>query len=298
MSGAARSALPMATAEILASLAQHRVLSTPQIGEIHFPGRSLRWVRSILARLAAADLAAFVPNVRAAGEPRRLWYATEPGARAAVEAGLLRSLPRLLDARAASGPLRRHTLAVNEAAICFLRAARQRGEECGPLAWRHEVAHRLGYGRRAGSLFADAVLSYMRLTDSEVVLEQRFLELDRATLSVDRLAAELSRYGRLRRAEGKGKGEPLWRSQYPAFPPVVCVLTGATRVALQRRRDTVAAILLDDPDFVGTPDLSIRFCLAEDLAERGPFARIFADVRDPERAVDWLVSAGEPEAGR
>lgn len=296
MSGAARLGLPVATVEILASLAQHRVLSTPQIREIHFPERSLRWVRSILARIAHAELAAFVPNISAAGEPRRLWRVTERGARVALQAGLLESMPRLLDSKAASGPLRRHTLALNEAAICFLRAARQRGDECGPLAWRHEVAHRLGYGRRASSLFADAVLTYVRLTDSEVVLEQRFLELDRATLSVDRLAAELGHYGRLLRAEGQRKGEPLWRSQYPSFPPVICVLAGASRAALRRRRDTVVAILSEDPDFTGSPDLSVRVCLAEDLAEHGPFAPIFTDVRDPEKAIDWLVANPAPGA--
>jgi hypothetical protein len=245
-----------------------------------------------LAPLGDAGLAAFVPNVGAAGAPRRLWYVTERGARAALDAGLLEEMPRVLDAEAASGPLQAHTLAVNDAAICFLRSARARGDECGPLAWRHEVAHRLGYGRRTGSLFADVVLTYVRLTESEVVVEQRFLELDRATLSVDRLAAELARYGRLLRAMGK-QGEPLWRSQYPSFPPVVCVLAGSSRAALRRRRDTAVAILGDDPDFARSPDLSIRLCLAEDLDERGPFEPIFTDARDPEQPVDWLLAEGE-----
>ena len=159
---------------------------------------------------------------------------------------------------------------------------------------RHAVEPRsthARHGRRGRSLFADAVLTYVRLTTSEVVVEQRFLELDRATLSVDRLAAELARYGRLLRAEGK-QGEPLWRSQYPSFPPVICVLAGIDRAALRRRRDTTVAILRDDLDFVGSPDLSVRLCLAEDLAERGPFAPIFTDARDPEEPVDWLRAEG------
>jgi hypothetical protein len=289
---AAKPTVPMAAPELLASLAQHRVLSTPQVHAIHFPTRSPRWARMVLAPLADAGLAAFVPNLGAPGAPRRLWYATERGARAALDAGLLEEMPRLMDAEAAGGPLQRHTLAVNDAAICFLRAARERGDECGPLAWRHEVIHRLGYGRRARSLFADAVLTYVRLTDSEVVVEQRFLELDRATLSVDRLAAELGRYGALRRVEDR-QGEPLWRSQYPSFPPVICVLAGADRAALGRRRDTAVAILRDDPDFAGSPDLSVRLCLAEDLARHGPFAPIFVDARDPEEPVDWLLAEGE-----
>lgn len=288
MSGAAKPALPQASTEILASLAQHRVLSTPQVAAIHLPDCSSRWARMVLARLADAGLVAFVPNLGPAGAPRRLWYVTERGAQAALAAGLLEEMPRLLDAKAAAGPLQAHTLAVNDAAISFLRSAQERGDECGPLAWRHEVAHRLGWGRRARSLFSDAVLTYVRLTESEVVVEQRFLELDRATLSVDRLAAELARYGRLLRAEGKG-GEPLWRSQYPAFPAVVCVLAGSGRSALRRRRDTAVAILQGDPDFTGSPGLSIRFCLAEDLMERGPFAPIFLDAHEPEKPIDWLL---------
>ncbi len=292
MKPAAKLNLPMAATELLASLAQHRVLSTPQVRAIHFPDRSPRWTRMVLAPLADAGLAAFVPNVGTAGAPRRLWYATERGANAALDAGLLEEMPRLLDAEAAAGPLQRHTLAVNDAAISFLRSARERGDECGSLAWRHEVVHRLGHGRRARPLFADAVLTYVRLTATEVVVEQRFLELDRATLSIDRLAAELARYGRLLRAEGK-QGEPLWRAQYPSFPPVICVLAGAGRAALLRRRDAVTAILGDDPDFTGSPDLSVRLCLAEDLAERGSFAPIFIDARDPEEPVNWLLAEGE-----
>lgn len=295
MSPATKLGVPEAATEILASLAQHRVLSTPQVGAIHLPGRSQRWVRTVLARLADAGFAAFVPSLGAPGAPRRLWYATERGARAALEAGLLERMPRLIDAESASGPLQAHTLAVNEAAISFLRSARERGDDCGPLAWRHEVPHRLGHGRRAGTLFADAVLTYLRVADSEVVVEQRCLELDRATLSVDRLAAELGRYGRFMRAAGK-QGDPLWRSQYPFFPPVLCVLAHArrrdarsARAALLRRRDAVVAILRDDLDFARSPDLSVRLCLAEDLRERGPFAPIFIDARDPEEPVDWLV---------
>jgi Replication-relaxation len=286
VSGGPRLAVPLAAAEILASLAEHRVLSTPQVGEIHFPGKSDRWVQMVLSRLAEAGLARFVPS---SGAPRRVWYVTRRGAEAAIEAGLLREIPRLLDAEAASGPLQAHTLAVNASGICFMRCARERGDECGPLAWRHEVPHRLGQSHRGGTLFADAVLTYVRLTAAEVVVEQRFLELDRATLSVDRLAAELARYGRLFRAESR-EHERLWRARYPAFPPVICILAGSEdQAALRRRRDTTIAILQGDPDFARAPGLSVRLCLAGDLARLGPFAPIFVDARDPDCAVDWLV---------
>ena len=198
-------------------------------------------------------------------------------------------MPRLIGAEGAAGPLQAHTLAVNDAAICFLRAARERGDEFGPLAWRHEVAHRARVGRRRRARCSPTRCSPIcGSTAAEVVVEQRFLELDRATLSVDRLAAELARYAALscaprasrasrsgalstrssRRSSACSPGQGGRRCGAAATPPWRCC--GA------------------DPDFSGSPELSIRLCLAEDLAERGPFAPIFTDARDPEEPVDWL----------
>lgn len=297
MSGIATTApgLPEAATEIVASLAQHRVLSTAQVRAIHLPGRGQRRAQQVLAALEGAGLICHA-QVRAA--PRRLWYLSEAGAQAARDSGLLSEAPRLLGAAQAAGQLREHTLAVNDAAICFLRAARERGDEFGPLSWRHEVAHPLasGRGRRRRALLADAVLSYLRLEAEEVVVEQRFLELDRATLPVDRLAAQLGRYAQLYRA-ADAEGEPLWRSRYPSFPAVLCVLAGDSRSALERRRDTVAALLRSDPELSRARGVAIRICLAAELAERGPFAPIFCEVRGPRRGpVDWL-GLHEEESG-
>lgn len=279
--------IPAAGIEIVASLAAHRVLSTAQVAEVHLPDRSRRRAQQVLVSLERAGLAA---HVEAGGAPRRLWHASETGARAAQELGLLEGEPRPASAAEVAGALRAHTLAVNDAAICFLRAAREHGDEFGPLSWRHEVVHPLsrGRGRRRRVLIADAVLSYLRLEDEEVVLEQRFLELDRATLSVDRLAAELGRYAQLQRARDPG-GEPLWRSRYPSFPATVCVLAGAPRAALERRRDVVLALLESDPALVRAPQARISVCLLEDLAAAGPFAPIFEAVGRKGGAVDWLA---------
>ena len=194
--------------EIVASLAQHRVLSAAQVRAIHLPGSGERWAQRLLVRLAEAGLAGYVRSPRS---HRRLWHVTELGARVAREAGAIDGEPRLIGAEGAAGPLQAHTLAVNDAAICFLEAARQRGDEFGALSWRHEVAHPLsrGRGRRRRSLVADAVLTYLRLGENGLSIEQRFLELDRATLSVDRLAGELARYADLHRLAGNDGGEPL-----------------------------------------------------------------------------------------
>lgn len=283
--------LPPKAIEILASLAAHRALSTPQVQAIHSAGAEPRWVQKLLGRLRAAGLADYV---RSAHGRRRLWHATEEGARLAREAGVLEGEPPV-GAELAAGPLAAHTLAVNEAAICFLRAAAERGDDYGPLAWRHEVYHLLshGRGRRRRSLVADAVFTYLRQDGSEIAIEQRFLELDRATLSVDRLAAELARYAELHRAkEVKGR-EPLWRARYPVFPPVHCVLTGAPRKALVRRRSTASLLLASDPLFSRTPDVAISICLLEDLRREGPYAPVFRDVRDPGTPVDWLGKKAE-----
>jgi Replication-relaxation len=186
--------LPEATAEIIASLGEHRVLSTEQVRMIHLADRSLRRTQQVLAGIEEAGL---IQHVDTRIAPRRLWFVSERGAALAFELVGLETQPRVLQAADAAGPLRAHTLAVNDAAICFLKAARERDDEFGPFSWRQEVAHPMsrGRGRRRRTLFADAVLAYQRHEEDGTALE-----LDRATLSVDRLVAELSRYAQLYRA--------------------------------------------------------------------------------------------------
>lgn len=286
--------LPEIAAELLASLGEHRVLSTEQLRTIHLPERSLRRTQQVVASLESAGL---LSHVDARAAPRRLWFLTEAGADLAVDAGGLERRPKVLEPREAAGPLRAHTLAVNDAAICFVRTARERGDEFGPLSWRHEVAHPLseGRGRRRRTLFADAVLTYLRQPARKIFLEYVFLELDRATLSVDRLAMELSRYADLYRAAGS-TGEPIWKGLYPVFPRVLCVLAGGSREALHRRRDVSLYLLDRDPQVERTPEVRIYFCLLEDLESEGPFAPIFRGLDDPKQPVDWLGNPGEEEA--
>jgi hypothetical protein len=279
--------LPSAGIEIVTSLAAHRALSTGQIRVMHLPATGPRRCRTILARIAAAGL---IDHARTAGgSPQRLWFATEAGVRAVVDVGALPRAPRVFEAAEVVGPLQAHTFAVNEAAIAFMVAARGRGDDFGPLAWRNEVSHPLVRpARRGRSVIADALLTYLRTAAAgKVFVEHRFLELDRATLAVDGMAAELARYADLFRADG-GAGEPLWRSRYPSFPSVICVLAGAGREVLVRRRDTALALLRAEPQLTRTPEVEIRVCLLDELVERGPFSPIFRALRDPGRAVDWL----------
>jgi hypothetical protein len=288
--------LPEATAEVITSLGEHRVLSTAQVRAIHFPDRSPRRTQQVLAYLERAGLIAHVESRRA---PRRLWFLTESGADLALDAGEIERRPKVLSPQQAAGPLRAHTLGVNEVGISFLRTARERGEEFGPLSWRHEIAHPLNRGRGTArrTLIADAVLSYVRADEKDYVFEQRFVEVDRATLTVERLVAELARYAQLYRARDKG-GEALWRSHYPAFPSVICALTGASRKALTRRRSMALVLLGENPELSRAYGVTISFCLLDDLRSRGPFAPIFREVGAPSRSVDWLGEGETDDEGR
>jgi hypothetical protein len=294
MSAATESVLPEVTVEIVASVAEHRVLSTPQLHAIHFPASGVRWAQRVLLRLHRAGLLA---KVRPQHAPRRLWFITEKGAQLALEAGALSDPPKVFGPEAAIGQLQRHTLAVNDAAICFLAAGRERGDEFGPLSWRHEIAHPLGVGRHRRLLIPDAVLTYLRVGEGRLSIEQRFLELDRATLAVDRLAAKLGRYAELYRAQDKAH-EPIWKARYPTFPPVLCVLAGASRSVLERRRATTIALLRSNPNLSRIPQAEVFICLLEDLQDRGPFAPIFLAPRDQSRPLEWCDRPGQAEKGK
>jgi hypothetical protein len=242
-----------------------------------------------------------IEHVEARSAPRRLWFLSERGADLLVEVGELKERPKLLGPKEAAGPLRAHTFAVNEVGISFLEAARKRGDEFGPVSWRHEIAHPMsrGRGRSRRTLFSDAVLTYLRLEEKHIAVEQRLVELDRATLSVDRLVSELARYAQLYRAADK-RGEPLWRSRYAVFPRIMCVLAGASRKALTRRRQVALLLLGSDPYLSSAPQVEISFCLLDELKRRGPFAPIFRSVGESGRAVDWLgddISEANEEPG-
>ena len=286
--------LPAIAVAVLQSLYQHRLLSTGQLRAIHAPDATLRHVQALLAGLERRGL---VRHARGR-HGLKLWHLTHRGADAAEASGELDVPRRLLTPERAAGPLQAHTLAVNDVGIAFMRAARQRGDEFGPLSWRHEVAHPLsrGRGRRRRQLVADAVFTYLLVEPGELAVEQRFLELDRATLPLDRLAAKLARYAHLERHVPKGAREPGWHSHYPTFPGLLVVLADRPRRLLERRRHAAIALYEADPE-LARGELSVSICLLDELRECGPFAPIFARAADPQPAVNWLGEPGGPTSG-
>lgn len=284
-------------AELLQSLAQHRVLSTGQAHALHTPSSSRQWTRKLLGELRSAGLAQSI-RARRRG-PEQLWFVTPAGHEAL--AGAPRGERRAVQVtpEAAAGVLAAHTAALNDAATAFVRAARAHDDECGPLAWRHEVAHPINLaaaeGRRGGeNVIADAVLRYSHFTDAgDVELLTWFVELDRATMPLEELVEKLRRYARLARFAADADGTPAWRRLYPiSLPGVLLVLAGRDRAALERRRGSVLALAADDPEITDArPALQIRAVLLDDLAGEGPWAPVCVDLADPALYVD---AAGHP----
>lgn len=125
----------------------------------------------------------------------------------------------------------------------------------------------------------------------------RFVELDRATMGVERLATQLARYGRLFHrtvpaADPLEEPEPAWAGLYPVFPAVMVVMTGAAPRLLERRREMALELLAEDPDLAEAPEVALSICSLDELVSRGPFAPIFRGLGEPGREVDWLGEAG------
>ena len=281
---------------MLEGLDRHRLLSTTQLHALYTPRSSLRWTQLLLDRLRDSGLAEAARTPGGLG----LWHLTPRGV-ATIEPIVGDGRRRkAISPEQAAGPLREHTLAVNEVGLAFVEAARERGDECGPLAWRHEVVHSLGRPpgqRRPELLIADALLTYQQNgPGDEVSFHYRFVELDRATMGAERLVEQLTRYPRLYNrtlpaTDPLEEPEPAWAEHYPVFPAVIVVLAGLPPGRLARRRETVLGLLAEDTD-AAAREVSISICALDELLSRGPFAPIFRDLRNPEKPVDWLGEGG------
>ncbi len=195
-----------------------------------------------------------------------------------------------MTAALANGPLREHTLAVNEVGLVFVSAARARGDECGPNDWDHEVAFRVT-DRRAPGLtgaelcVADAVLHYTRCWANGQELLARFVEVDRCTETVAKLAQKLRVYVKLHGCQPKRASGPVpggWRGQFLVYPKILVVLCGRSAPAMARRRPTLLQLCAIDPVMrraawvAGDKDpVVVMVTTLPELVERGPFAPIF-----------------------
>ncbi|MBZ3918147.1 replication-relaxation family protein [Streptomyces acidiscabies] len=161
-----------------------------------------------------------------------VWHLTTLGQRAVAEGGDVVMRPHAATGeRAIAAGLAPHGLAVTDVISLW----------GGPiLDWEVEVDHTIDKVRRVVS---DAVL-YRPSRGAEV----EFLEMDRFTMSISRLALKLRAYEAYSRAtyfEGErgtiGSTKRLWRQRYPdsrVFPVVRLVLAGTEDVEALDRRAT------------------------------------------------------------
>jgi hypothetical protein len=282
---------PADPAEILGSVVRHRLLTARQVHELHLPGKSLRWAQEVLTNLARLGL---VKHARL-GRSEAAWYATDAGTRAVKGevAGRAKCRSRVSPA-AAAGPLRAHTLAINDVGLSFVRAARQLGHECHPADWEHEVALRVSDRAKAGQgsdmLVVDAVLHYTRRFAEGDEVMVRFVELDRGTETMQRLTAKLLAYRQLYAYRPKtGAG---WRERYLVFPKVLVVLGGRLNPSQLVRRRTTFLQLADQAGVAES--ITAMVTTLPELESQGPFAPVFWTVGADAKAVDFAGEVPDP----
>lgn len=120
---------------------------------------------------------------------------------------------------------------------------------------------------------------YCTVTESEQRRNLRaFVEIDRSTMSGERLAVKLIEYARLFQHETQpvDRRKPAatgaaWLRWYPDLPRVLFVLTGAPRTRLENRMSDPQAMVAHHPlvaAFAG--DVRLGAAVLEDLEQAGP----------------------------
>lgn len=284
-----RFAVPPDGVDVLEALWYHRLLSIRQINRLFTPQFQERWTRKIMAELAGWGLVASIP-VRSAGAPN-YWYLTAEGGRtvAQISDNVHGQAP---SAEAVASVFQAHTVALNDTGIAFVESARDNDDDCLPLAWEHEVEHRMG--NAAGEIFrCDGLLRYGIMDGNKARQRHYFLEVDRLTETMDQLVEKLRRYANYRRWVDPDSrpgtalgGLEAWRHKYPAFPHLLFVFTPSrpshSRNTMTQRAKRVLAMAAQDPivrlTLSGSDDFVVGACLLEDLQRRGPYEAIFYEI--------------------
>ncbi|MGW6859191.1 replication-relaxation family protein [Streptomyces xanthophaeus] len=190
-----------------------------------------------------------------------------------------------------------HILTGARAHLAFLTDARARGDEYQPLDWMPEVTHRLPDAAGEDRLIADAVLHYTA-TSPRRLQYRAFVEIDRTTMSSERLARKLITYARYhaytppaggrRGTIADQSGDLAWQRSYPRFPRVLFILTGAPRTTLTNRIADLRRMTADHPlvTRMGT-QVPLGAAVLEDLEAEGPQAPVWAPLAGNSEPCGW-----------
>ncbi|MEU4095912.1 replication-relaxation family protein [Streptomyces sp. NPDC026673] len=283
--------------QVLALIAQHRLATTPQLHQLISPEGRRQTTSTVLNALRENKLLSY--TVLPASNGTRAWYLTVRGARVVAGWPELRGRPVQPPSGGTEANLRAaHTLTVLRAHLAFLRDARARGDEYGPLDWVPEVAHRLPDTGGEDKLIADAVLHYTA-TAPRRLQYRAFVEVDRATMSSERLSRKLISYARFhdytpmapgRRGTVADQAAMLaWQRFYPRFPRVLFVLTGTGPDALQRRINDLRAMVAGHPlvtQLAGQVQLGAA--VLEDLERHGASGPLWTPLSGPDELRSWM----------
>ncbi|GGX93876.1 replication-relaxation family protein [Streptomyces fructofermentans] len=260
--------------QLLAALAQHRIATTSQLRDMLRPNAARQTISTPLNRLQHEELVDY--TVLPQSNRTRAWYLTIEGARLTRDFPALRGRPpHPINSTTAASLKTPHTLTVVRTHLAFAADAQRLGHEHGPWDWTPEISHPLGEGQR---LVADAVMHYTVTTGEHQRKLRAFIEVDRTTMSSERLAVKLIEYARLFHYEAQPVGRrkpastgPVWLRWYPVFPRVLFVLTGATRARLDHRIRDLQAMVAQHP-LVAALAREVRLAAAvlEDIENHDP----------------------------
>ncbi|MGW4559080.1 replication-relaxation family protein [Streptomyces sp. NPDC004365] len=262
--------------QVLAALAQHRIATTSQLRRMLRPDGTRQLLSRVLQKLRSTGLVDFTVLPDAGRSRIHAWYLTQEGARLTGDLPVLRGRsPYPITSTTAASLKTPHTLAAVRAHLAFAEDARRLGHEHGPWDWTPEVSHSIGEGER---VVADALMYYTVAEHQQRRKLRAFVEVDRSTMSAERLAVKLIEYARLFQYEAQPVGRrkpaatgPAWLRWYPVFPRVLFVLTGASRTRLGNRMSDLQAMVAHHPlvaAFAG--EVRLAAAVLEDLEQHGP----------------------------
>jgi hypothetical protein len=279
----------------LAVLVQYRMATTEQLHLLLAPDVRIEQTRRRLAKLRAEGLVERITLPRAGR--LRVWFPTAYGVRIAGEWPELRGRrpSRAASDRTAVRLRAGHGLTVTEVALAFVQDARRRGDVCRPLDWIPEVHHALGGGE---AVIPDALFYYRKGCDGRGAMLRAFVEVDRATMGPERLAAKLTAYARLhhyvpapapgarRRPVGLEPLQEEWRRHYPLFPRLLFILDGTGPLGVENRISALksAAGQLAPDALPGVPVLAAALT---DILRDGPSAPVWRLIQNPDQRVAW-----------
>ncbi|MFF0083492.1 replication-relaxation family protein [Streptomyces canus] len=281
----------------LAVLVQYRMATTEQMHRVIAPEVRIEQTRRRMAKLRAEGLVDRI-TLPQAGR-LRVWFPTSYGVQIACEWPELRGRrpPKTIADPTAARLRAGHTLTVTETALVFLEEARRRGELCRPLDWIPEVYHPVGGGE---GVIPDALMYYKGGRKGERWRMLRaFVEVDRATMGPERLAAKLTSYARLHAYVPMPLGrrhmtiqqqpvEEEWRRHYPLFPRLLFVLDGTGPAGVTTRIEALNAAATETPTLAGfLREVPVLAAALTDLRSKGPTEPVWHPVQDPDRMVAW-----------